>query len=137
MSKNEPQNTFYYISWEVNTFLWWNLVSVCNIKKKKLLLKTSQKNIAWKVVPGLFVYKRFNYNLLESEFFKTSWLYWMRNRKTIRMDQNRQVNIHKFLFKKHTLKIKKVLKLYVFRVYSVNSEKLSYPVKCISSFLQI
>ena len=61
----------------------------------------------------------------------------MRNRKTIRMDQNRQVNIHKFLFKKHTLKIKKALKLYVFRVYSVNSEKLSYPVKCISSFLQI
>ena len=56
----------------------------------------------------------------------------MRNRKTIRMDQNRQVNIHKFLFKKHTLKIKKALKLYVFRVYSVNSEKLSYPVKCIS-----
>ena len=35
----------------------------------------------------------------------------MCNRKTIRMDQNRQANIHKFLFKRHTLNIQKFLKL--------------------------
>ena len=35
----------------------------------------------------------------------------MRNRKTIRMYQNRQANMQKFLFKKHTLNIKKFLKL--------------------------
>ena len=35
MPKRETRNTFYWITWEVNQVWQWNLVSLCNITKKK------------------------------------------------------------------------------------------------------
>ena len=36
MSKYETRNTFYWITWEVNTVCWVNLASLCNITKENL-----------------------------------------------------------------------------------------------------
>ena len=43
MPKHETWNTFYWITWEVNTIWWWNLVSLCNITKENFLSKNSMK----------------------------------------------------------------------------------------------
>ena len=33
MPRHETRNTYYWITWEVNTVWWWNLASLCNITK--------------------------------------------------------------------------------------------------------
>ena len=58
MPKHETQNTFYWITWEVKTASKWNLVSLCNIPKGNFLSENSLKNLAWKLVPGLFRFSR-------------------------------------------------------------------------------
>ena len=51
--KHETQNSFYGITWEVNTVWSLNLASLCNITKEKFLSK-NMKNVAWTLVPGPF-----------------------------------------------------------------------------------
>ena len=41
--KREARNTFYCITWEVNTIWWWNLASLCNITKKNFYQKLLRK----------------------------------------------------------------------------------------------
>ena len=43
MHKHETRNTFYWITYEANTFFLWNLASLCHIKKEKNSSKTLQK----------------------------------------------------------------------------------------------
>ena len=43
MPRHETQNTYYWITWEVNTVWWWNLASSCNITKKKIFIKKYYK----------------------------------------------------------------------------------------------
>ena len=54
MPKQEIRNTFYWITWEVNTVWWWNLATLCNITKECSLQKYSIKNMAWKLVQKIF-----------------------------------------------------------------------------------
>ena len=46
MPKHKTRNTFYWITWEVNTVWWWNLASLHNITKENFLWKISVKNVA-------------------------------------------------------------------------------------------
>ena len=41
--KHETRNTFYWITWEVNTVWLWKLTSVCIIRKEIFLLKNHKK----------------------------------------------------------------------------------------------
>ena len=50
---HETGNSFYGITWEVNTVWSWNLASLCIITKEKLLSK-NMKNVAWTLVVGPF-----------------------------------------------------------------------------------
>ena len=43
MPKHKTRNTFFWISWEVNTACSWNLVSLCHITKEEVLSKNSTK----------------------------------------------------------------------------------------------
>ena len=58
MPQRETQNTFYWLTWEVNSVLKWYLASLCNITKENFLSKTFLENRAWKLVPGLFNFQR-------------------------------------------------------------------------------
>ena len=51
----ETRNKFHWITWKVNTVWSWNLDSLCNIAKEKILSKTSMKNDTWKVISGSFL----------------------------------------------------------------------------------
>ena len=44
MPKHKTRNTFYWITWEVNTFAKWNLASLCHITKEKKSSKFFCKN---------------------------------------------------------------------------------------------
>ena len=54
MPKHETRNTFYWITWKVNTVCQWNLASLCYITKEKNLWKNSTKTASRKLVPGIF-----------------------------------------------------------------------------------
>ena len=58
MPKHETRNTFYWITWKVNTVCRWNLASLCYITKEKSLWKNSTKTASRKLVPGIFVFAK-------------------------------------------------------------------------------
>ena len=43
MPKHKTKNTFYWITWDVNTVCQWNLPSLCHIMKEKKYQKILQK----------------------------------------------------------------------------------------------
>ena len=63
MPKHKTRNTFYWITWEVNTVCLRNLASLCHIIKKKII-KTFCKNCNLKTSSRpFFVCKEFKQNL--------------------------------------------------------------------------
>ena len=48
-------STFYWITLEINMDWQWNLSSLCNIIKERILSKNYTKNVAWKLVLGPFL----------------------------------------------------------------------------------
>ena len=56
MPKHKTRNTFYWITWEINTVCQWDLASLYHITKEKFLSKKSTKTATWKQVPGPFVF---------------------------------------------------------------------------------
>ena len=58
MPKHETWNTFYWITWKVNSVWWWNLTSFCYIRKEKPLSKIFTKNVVWKLIQALFDFPR-------------------------------------------------------------------------------
>ena len=55
MPKHKTRNIFHWITWEVITVFYWNLASLCHMKKEKISSKNSNKIAAWKLVLGPFV----------------------------------------------------------------------------------
>ena len=58
MPKHRIRNTFYWITWEVNTVCQWNLASLCHTTKEEKSSKNSAKTATWKLVPGPFVFAK-------------------------------------------------------------------------------
>ena len=56
MPKHETRNTFYWITWEVNTVYYQNLASLCQIPKEIILSKNYKKTTASKLVSSPFVF---------------------------------------------------------------------------------
>ena len=54
MPRHKTGNTFYWITWEVNTICQWNLASLCHITKEKISSENFTKTAAWKLVSGPF-----------------------------------------------------------------------------------
>ena len=52
--KHKIRNTFYWITWEVNTVA--NFASLCHITREKFSSKSSKNIAAWKLVPGPFLF---------------------------------------------------------------------------------
>ena len=76
MPRHKTGNTFYWITWEVNTICQWNLASLCHITKEKISSENFTKTAAWKLVPGPFIFpKNEAYLVLANEIFEASYLY--------------------------------------------------------------
>ena len=58
MTTHKIRNTFYWITWELNTVYQWNLASLCHITKEKKLSKNVAKIMTWKLVPGSIVFAK-------------------------------------------------------------------------------
>ena len=71
MPKHKTRNTFHWITWEVNTICSWNLASLCNPVKEKILSKNSEETAVWKLVPGPFVFAK---NYKHSFYWKMKFL---------------------------------------------------------------
>ena len=66
MPGQKTRNTFYWITWEVNT------VSLCHIRKEKFLSKNFT-SATWKLVPGPFLFaKNQAQPLLDNGSFKAT-----------------------------------------------------------------
>ena len=58
MAKHKTRNTSHWITSEVNTVCWWNLVSLCHITKQNISWTFFTNTVAWKLVPGPFVFAK-------------------------------------------------------------------------------
>ena len=66
--KHKARNTFYWITWEVNTVCSWNLTSLCHIMKEKILqYLTSSRPFC--------VYREFSTTSIGKWNFEASYLY--------------------------------------------------------------
>ena len=75
MPKHKTINTFYWITWEVNTVSQWKLASLYHVIKEENLSKSFAEYVTWKLVPGPFVFaKNWAQPLLENEIFEASYL---------------------------------------------------------------
>ena len=73
MPELKTRNTFYWITWEVNTVCQWNLASLCHITIEKKLSKSFAKTATQGLVLDPFVFaKNWAQPLLENENFEAT-----------------------------------------------------------------
>ena len=73
MPLHKTRNTFYWITWEVNTVSWWNLASLCHITKGIIAKKGSRKTAVRELVPDFFVFSK---SFQESTTSLGKWNFW-------------------------------------------------------------
>ena len=107
ISKHKTRNTFYWITWEVNSLLmeFGQFMSYC---KRKKIIKIFCQNCDIKFSSRPFcVCKELSTTPLRKWFFLSELLFYIFNIKTIKICPNQHVDLLRFLFTEDFLKLKR------------------------------